>query len=75
MTSPPGGSDVPDGGDYSGSSTGSHSIVCARCGTQTEGPQLTWTCCVENGTRHYLCDTCARENLRAIEGRLDSAWW
>lgn len=30
---------------------------------------------MENGTRHYICDVCSRENLRAIEGRLDSAWW
>ncbi|MFE1291535.1 hypothetical protein [Streptomyces sp. NPDC058751] len=50
-------------------------IVCARCGTTAPGPQVTWTCSVENGTRHYICDTCARTNLRAIEGRLDSAWW
>jgi hypothetical protein len=25
-------------------------------------------------TRHY-CDRCARDNLRAIEARLDPAWW
>jgi hypothetical protein len=30
---------------------------------------------MENGVRRYYCETCARENLRAIEGRLDSAWW
>jgi len=30
---------------------------------------------MENGNRHYFCDNCVRENLRAIEGRLDSAWW
>ncbi|WP_371645146.1 hypothetical protein [Streptomyces mirabilis] len=50
-------------------------IVCARCGTPADGPPLTWTCSMENGTRHYFCDNCARSNLRAIEGRLDSAWW
>jgi len=50
-------------------------IVCARCGTPADGPQLTWTCSVENGTRNYFCDNCARTHLRAIEGRLDSAWW
>jgi hypothetical protein len=49
--------------------------VCARCGTRSDGPQPTWTCSVENGNRHYFCDACSRENLRAIEGRLDSAWW
>ncbi|MFI0963083.1 hypothetical protein ACH4S8_17035 [Streptomyces sp. NPDC021080] len=50
-------------------------IVCARCGTTAPGPRPTWTCSVENGIRQYFCDDCARSNLRAIEGRLDSAWW
>jgi hypothetical protein len=50
-------------------------LVCARCGTRAGGSRPTWTCSVENGVRQYFCDTCARENLRAIEGRLDSAWW
>ncbi|MFI5675024.1 hypothetical protein [Streptomyces cellulosae] len=70
MTSLPGDSDV--GG---GSARESQPLACARCGARAEGPRPTWTCSVENGTRHYFCDRCSRENLRAIEGRLDSAWW
>ncbi|MFP3988064.1 hypothetical protein U9R90_11265 [Streptomyces sp. E11-3] len=54
---------------------GAESIVCSRCGVVAEGPQLTWTCSVENGTRRYFCDDCARANIRSIEGRLDSNWW
>ncbi|RSS61516.1 hypothetical protein [Streptomyces sp. WAC06614] len=51
-------------------------VVCARCGTPApEGPPPTWTCSVENGARQYFCVDCARANLRAIEGRLDSSWW
>ncbi|MGW6910435.1 hypothetical protein [Streptomyces sp. NPDC054940] len=69
MTSLPGGS------DNGGSSTEPQPLVCAGCGTRAKAPQPTWTCSVENGVRHYFCDTCSRENLRAIEGRLDSAWW
>ncbi|MGF0170338.1 hypothetical protein ACQF36_07360 [Streptomyces sp. Marseille-Q5077] len=69
MTSLPGGS------DNGGSATEPQPLVCARCGARAEAPQPTWTCSVENGTRRYFCDTCSRENLRAIEGRLDSAWW
>ncbi|MEU6146385.1 hypothetical protein ABZ848_39335 [Streptomyces sp. NPDC047081] len=69
MTSLSGGSD--DGG----SPAEPQPLVCARCGTRAEGPQPTWICSVENGVRHYFCDACSRENLRAIEGRLDSAWW
>ncbi|MGW7266901.1 hypothetical protein [Streptomyces sp. NPDC054842] len=50
-------------------------VVCARCGTSAEEPPVTWTFSMENGTRHYFCEACARAHLRAIEGRLDSAWW
>ncbi|MFF3453517.1 hypothetical protein ACFYXH_04140 [Streptomyces sp. NPDC002730] len=53
----------------------SESFVCSHCGAIAEGPPPTWTCSVENGSRHYFCDDCARANIRAIEGRLDSAWW
>jgi DNA-directed RNA polymerase subunit RPC12/RpoP len=63
------------GNDDSGSAVTPKTLVCARCGATTEAPQPLWTCSVENGRRHYFCETCARENLRAIEGRLDSAWW
>ncbi|WP_367320944.1 hypothetical protein [Streptomyces sp. HUAS ZL42] len=70
MTSPPGDS------DNGGSPAEPRTLVCARCGTRAEPPPpVTWTFSVENGIRHYFCGTCSRENLRAIEGRLDSAWW
>ncbi|WP_328750370.1 hypothetical protein OHT57_33000 [Streptomyces sp. NBC_00285] len=69
MTSYPGDS---DGG---GSEAQPGLLVCARCGTSAAGPRPTWVCSVENGDRQYFCDACSRENLRAIEGRLDSAWW
>ncbi|MFF7447304.1 MULTISPECIES: hypothetical protein [unclassified Streptomyces] len=69
MTSPSGGSD-------DGCSTPEpRTLACARCGTTADGPRPTWTCSMEHGVRQYLCDTCSRENLRAIEGRLDPAWW
>ncbi|MER5966136.1 hypothetical protein [Streptomyces sp. NPDC002057] len=50
-------------------------LACARCGKTADTLPLTWTCSVENGRRTYFCEECARANLRAIEGRLDSAWW
>ncbi|MFD9886313.1 hypothetical protein ACFWZT_33195 [Streptomyces alboflavus] len=50
-------------------------VVCFRCGTVADGRPPTWICSVENGARHYFCDACSRDNIRAIEGRLDSAWW
>ncbi|MEU2713731.1 hypothetical protein [Streptomyces sp. NPDC007205] len=70
MTSLPGRS------DQGGSTPERRVLVCAHCGIPADGaPPTTWTCSVENGIRQYFCDTCSRENLRAIEGRLDSAWW
>ncbi|MBT2386611.1 hypothetical protein J7E86_24135 [Streptomyces sp. ISL-11] len=50
-------------------------VTCAGCGAAADGTPPTWTCSVENGSRRYFCDDCARANLRAIEGRLDSSWW
>ncbi|MFF5445125.1 hypothetical protein [Streptomyces sp. NPDC012888] len=56
--------------------SGTPAVVCARCGARhPEDTPLTWTCSVENGTREYFCHDCARANIRAIEGRLDSSWW
>ncbi|MFI9151972.1 hypothetical protein [Streptomyces sp. NPDC053367] len=66
---------LPGGGDDGGSAAQPQRLVCARCGATEQAPQPTWTCSVENGARRYFCDRCSRENLRAIEGRLDSAWW
>ncbi|ADB34345.1 hypothetical protein Kfla_5332 [Kribbella flavida DSM 17836] len=51
--------------------------VCALCGQRAEGGDvpITWMTSVENGRRLVYCDRCARENVRSIEGKLDSAWW
>ena len=51
--------------------------TCDLCGRQEddEALTLTWTTAVENGRRKVFCDTCSREHLRAMEGKLDSAWW
>ncbi|MER5616755.1 hypothetical protein [Streptomyces sp. NPDC002215] len=52
-------------------------VTCALCGTSADGDTAppTWICSVEDGRRQYFCDECARTNIRAIESRLDSAWW
>ena len=51
--------------------------TCDFCGTSAPGEDipLTWTTAVENGRPRTFCDTCSREHLRAIEGKLDSEWW
>ncbi|MFC9757041.1 hypothetical protein [Streptomyces sp. NPDC056921] len=52
-------------------------VTCALCGTSADGDTAppTWICSVENSRRQYFCEECARTNIRAIESRLDSAWW
>ena len=54
-------------------------VTCARCGATAADLPLTWTSSVETRGRAkrtvYYCDTCSRENVRAIEGRLDQEWW
>ena len=51
--------------------------VCAYCGAVAPDATLplTWSTSTDNGRRTVHCDRCARDNLRAIEGKLDSAWW
>ena len=50
--------------------------TCDFCGRRAEESEtLTWVTSVENGRQRVYCDTCAREHLRAIEGKLDSEWW
>jgi DNA-directed RNA polymerase subunit RPC12/RpoP len=52
--------------------------VCATCGRMADDEavaRLTWVLGVERGRQVWTCDRCSRENLRSIEGKLDSAWW
>ena len=55
-------------------------VVCDFCGRVPEAHggddlPLAWSTAVENGRRRVFCDTCSREHLRAMEGKLDSEWW
>ena len=51
-------------------------VTCDSCGRQAEeAATLSWTTSVENGRRRAYCDECSRTHLRAIEGKLDQAWW
>lgn len=51
--------------------------TCAWCGRQETDlvRSLTWTTAIENGRPRTFCDTCSREHLRAMEGKLDSEHW
>jgi hypothetical protein len=50
--------------------------VCATCGTVAPAAlPLTWSASIEAGRRVWICERCAREHVRSIEAKLDSAWW
>jgi hypothetical protein len=53
------------------------SVTCQLCGagSPSVAAPLTWTSSVERGRTVWYCERCSRENLRAIEGRLDSDWF
>lgn len=50
---------------------------CNMCGRTEADPAASgWTRQIgERGRIEWLCALCTRDNLRSIEGRLDSAWW
>jgi hypothetical protein len=52
-------------------------VTCDFCGRQAEqgAETLTWSTAVERGRTRTYCDSCSREHLRAMEGKLDSEWW
>ena len=50
-------------------------VACARCGQRADVPPATWSSEVGPQGVTRLCDTCTREHLRSIEGKLDSEWW
>jgi hypothetical protein len=58
-------------------------LVCALCGTTLDADAheqggmlaLSWVSSHERGRDVRYCPSCARENLRAIEGKLDGEYW
>jgi len=51
-------------------------VSCSLCGRTAEAAPLTWL--YEKDARRgaqWVCDSCARSNLRAIEAKLDQEWW
>jgi len=64
MTDPP--ADSPAGPPYE---------TCGACGITVDVRPATWSMQVSERGVQWLCDTCTRQNLRSIEGKLDEAWW
>jgi predicted nucleic acid-binding Zn-ribbon protein len=50
-------------------------VVCAVCGATAESLPLGWSTSVERGRRVVHCESCSRENVRAMESKLDPEWW
>jgi hypothetical protein len=51
-------------------------VTCSTCGRTADSPPLTWLFEVDpRRGALWVCDTCARTNLRAIEAKLDQEWW
>ena len=40
-----------------------------------EAAVLRWSTAVEDGRRHRYCETCSREHLRSMEGKLAPEHW
>jgi hypothetical protein len=51
--------------------------VCSWCGKVSPAQEapVTWTFATERERLVYFCEACSRENLRAMEGKLDSEYW
>ena len=52
-------------------------LTCDFCGSGVDDdvPPLTWSVSMENGQVRRFCEGCTRDNLRAMEGKLDAEFW
>jgi hypothetical protein len=49
---------------------------CSICGSTVSEPPVTWMSEIDaRRGRVWVCESCARKNLRAIESKLDQDWW
>ncbi len=62
---------------FSFTSLGDVPVTCDLCGrvAPDDDVTLTWSTAVERGRTRRYCETCSRENLRSMEGKLDSDYW
>jgi hypothetical protein len=61
---------------YRGSMGDEDLRTCAWCGlSEPVARTLSWSTSTENGRPLVYCDTCSREHLRSMEGKLDSEFW
>ena len=76
MTPPP--SSSPDRGRADGPRDGTEperTVTCSLCGASAPSLPLGWSTSVERGRTVHHCERCSRENVRAMESKLDPEWW
>jgi hypothetical protein len=63
-------------GAYSGGVSETQ-VTCDFCGATVDGPEppLTWSTATDRGRVLRYCERCTRENLRAMESKLDQDFW
>lgn len=73
----PGGPCRSGGSDDYSPRVPSPALVCQVCGTPSpsDPPPLGWSGGVDAGRTTWICESCARLNMRGIEGKLDPEWW
>lgn len=49
--------------------------TCSHCGTMVEDRPATWSLDIGARGAQWICESCTRQNIRSIEGKLDDAWW
>lgn len=50
-------------------------VTCALCATTAPALPLGWSTSIERGVTVHHCERCSRENVRAMESKLDPQWW
>jgi superfamily I DNA/RNA helicase len=50
-------------------------VQCAMCGAQESSLPLDWVLSRSGEREAVYCVSCARENIRGIEGKLEQEWW
>jgi hypothetical protein len=51
-------------------------ITCELCDRASESQSpLGWSAQLGPDRTRWTCDRCTRDNVRAIEAKLDEAWW
>ena len=56
-----------------------HPVICQVCGRAPDAaegdPSLTWMMDSDGARRRWTCPRCVRDNVRALEAKLEPEWW